>query len=34
LKKSKSIKDDLVQIVHEDPNAAAEILRSWIGKAS
>jgi flagellar M-ring protein FliF len=34
LKKSKSVKDDLVEIVHEDPDAAAEILRSWIGKAS
>jgi flagellar M-ring protein FliF len=33
LKKGKSLKDDLVQIVHEDPDAAAEILRSWIGKA-
>jgi flagellar M-ring protein FliF len=34
LKKSKSVKDDLVEIVHEDPDAAAEILRAWIGKAS
>jgi flagellar M-ring protein FliF len=34
LKKNKSVKDDLVEIVHEDPDAAAEILRSWIGKAS
>jgi flagellar M-ring protein FliF len=33
LKKSKSYKDDLVEIVREDPDAAAEILRSWIGKA-
>jgi flagellar M-ring protein FliF len=33
LKKGKSLKDDLVEIVHEDPDAAAEILRSWIGKA-
>ena len=33
LKKPKSLKDDLVQIVHDDPNAAADILRSWIGKA-
>jgi flagellar M-ring protein FliF len=33
LKKGKSIKDDLVEIVREDPDAAAEILRSWIGKA-
>jgi flagellar M-ring protein FliF len=34
LKKGKSVKDDLVQIVHEDPDAAAEILRSWIGKVA
>ena len=34
LKKGKSLKDDLVEIVHEDPEAAAEILRSWIGKAA
>jgi flagellar M-ring protein FliF len=34
LKKSKSLKDDLLQIVHEDPDAAADILRSWISKAS
>jgi flagellar M-ring protein FliF len=33
LKKSRSLKDDLVEIVREDPDAAAEILRSWIGKA-
>jgi flagellar M-ring protein FliF len=33
LKKGKSVKDDLVAIVREDPDAAAEILRSWIGKA-
>jgi flagellar M-ring protein FliF len=33
LKKGKSVKDDLVEIVHEDPDAAADILRSWIGKA-
>lgn len=33
LKKGKSVKDDLVDIVREDPDAAAEILRSWIGKA-
>ena len=32
LKKGHSLKDDLVEIVHEDPDAAAEILRSWIGK--
>jgi flagellar M-ring protein FliF len=33
LRKGKSVKDDLVEIVREDPDAAAEILRSWIGKA-
>lgn len=34
LKKGTTLKDDLVQIVEEDPDAAVEILRSWIGKAS
>jgi flagellar M-ring protein FliF len=34
LKKGKSLKDDLVGIVQEDPDAAAEILRSWIGKVA
>jgi flagellar M-ring protein FliF len=33
LKKGKSLKDDLIEIVREDPDAAADILRSWIGKA-
>ncbi len=33
LKKGTSLKDDLVEIVREDPDAAADILRSWIGKA-
>jgi flagellar M-ring protein FliF len=33
LKKGKSVKDDLADIVREDPDAAADILRSWIGKA-
>jgi flagellar M-ring protein FliF len=33
LKKGKSLKDDLVEIVREDPDAAADILRSWIAKA-
>lgn len=32
--KGNSLKDDLVEIVREDPDAAADILRSWIGKAS
>lgn len=34
LKKGTTLKDDLVQIVQDDPDAAVEILRSWIGKAS
>jgi flagellar M-ring protein FliF len=33
LKKGTSLKDDLVEIVREDPDAAADILRSWISKA-
>jgi flagellar M-ring protein FliF len=33
LKKGTTVKDDLVDIVREDPDAAAEILRSWISKA-
>ncbi|MEX0610836.1 MAG: hypothetical protein WD738_12885 [Pirellulales bacterium] len=33
LKKGKSLKDDLVEVVRDDPDVAAEILRSWIGKA-
>jgi flagellar M-ring protein FliF len=33
LRKGKSLKDDLVEIVREDPDVAADILRSWIGKA-
>ena len=33
LKKGSSLKDDLVDIVRDDPDAAADILRSWIGKA-
>jgi flagellar M-ring protein FliF len=33
LKKGKTLQDDLVEIVREDPDAAADILRSWIGKA-
>jgi flagellar M-ring protein FliF len=32
-KKGKSLKDDLVEIVRDDPDAAADILRSWISKA-
>jgi flagellar M-ring protein FliF len=34
LRKTSSVKDDLVEIVHDDPDAAADILRSWIAKAS
>jgi flagellar M-ring protein FliF len=33
LRKSTSVKDDLVEIVREDPDAAADILRNWIAKA-
>jgi flagellar M-ring protein FliF len=33
LRKGTSAKDDLVDIVREDPDAAADILRSWIAKA-
>ena len=32
LKKGTSVKDDLLDIVREDPDAAADILRSWISK--
>jgi flagellar M-ring protein FliF len=34
LKKSALFKDDLADIVREDPDAAAAILRSWIGNAA
>ncbi|NOY42871.1 MAG: hypothetical protein GXP26_13685 [Planctomycetes bacterium] len=33
LKKGPSLTDDLTDIVREDPDAAAAILRSWIGNA-
>jgi flagellar M-ring protein FliF len=33
IKKGASLKDDLADMVKEDPDAAAAILRSWIGKA-
>lgn len=33
LKKGVTMKDDLTDIVREDPDAAAAILRSWIGNA-
>ncbi len=33
LKKGHSLKDDLTEIVREDPDAAAAILRGWIGNA-
>jgi flagellar M-ring protein FliF len=33
LRKGNSLKDDLADIVREDPDAAADILRSWIAKA-
>jgi flagellar M-ring protein FliF len=31
IKKGVSLKDDLVEMVHEDPDGAAAILRNWIG---
>jgi flagellar M-ring protein FliF len=34
LKRGKSLKDDLVDIVQDDPDAAADILRAWIGKVA
>ncbi|MCG8449919.1 MAG: hypothetical protein MI725_10110, partial [Pirellulales bacterium] len=33
LKKGTRLKDDLTEIVREDPEAAAAILRSWIENA-
>lgn len=33
IKKGVSLKDDLIEMVKEDPDSAAAILRSWIGKA-
>lgn len=33
LRKGNTIRDDLVEVVREDPDAAADILRSWIAKA-
>jgi flagellar M-ring protein FliF len=33
LRRGASVKDDLLEIVREDPDAAADILRSWIAKA-
>lgn len=33
LRKGNSLKDDLADIVRDDPDAAADILRAWIGKA-
>jgi flagellar M-ring protein FliF len=29
-----SLRDELVEIVREDPDAAANILRNWIGTAN
>jgi flagellar M-ring protein FliF len=34
LRKGPSLRDDLTEIVREDPDAAAAILRSWIGNAA
>jgi flagellar biosynthesis/type III secretory pathway M-ring protein FliF/YscJ len=28
-----SLRDELGQLVHEDPNAAANVLRAWIGNS-
>ncbi len=33
LRKDRSLKDDLADLVREDPDSAAAILKSWIGKA-
>ena len=33
IKKGVSLKDDLAEMVREDPDSAAAILKSWIGKA-
>jgi flagellar M-ring protein FliF len=33
LKKGPTLKDDLVELVKEDPDGAAAILRTWIGNA-
>jgi len=33
IKKGVNLKDDLAEMVREDPDAAAAILKSWIGKA-
>jgi flagellar M-ring protein FliF len=33
IKKGVSLKDDLAEMVKEDPDGAAAILKSWIGKA-
>jgi flagellar M-ring protein FliF len=34
LKKGPTLKDDLAELVKEDPDAAAAILRNWIGNAA
>jgi flagellar biosynthesis/type III secretory pathway M-ring protein FliF/YscJ len=33
LKKGPTLKDDLTELVKEDPDGAAAILRTWIGNA-
>ncbi len=33
IKKGVSLKDDLAEMVREDPESAAAIVKSWIGKA-
>jgi flagellar M-ring protein FliF len=34
LKKGPTLKDDLTELVKEDPEGAAAILRTWIGNAA
>jgi flagellar biosynthesis/type III secretory pathway M-ring protein FliF/YscJ len=34
LKKGPTLKDDLTELVKEDPDGAAAILRTWIGSAA
>jgi flagellar biosynthesis/type III secretory pathway M-ring protein FliF/YscJ len=34
LKKGPTLKDDLTELVKEDPDGAAAILRTWIGNAA
>ena len=34
MRKGPSLKDELIEIVNEDPDAAAAILRSWISSSA